>query len=513
MLSEKDKLNRVEELKRRLYSKNYRPEVDRVGHFSNFTHKEVTDHWRKKEDTGLLIPEKINLKASAFKKFFIFSIIFFILSALYASYMFFLKGNTVSNDQIEISVLGNTFTAGGEELSLQIEVVNKNALDLELADLVVEYPKGSSGENADDKERVRHSLGSISSGGMKNENVKIILFGEQGSTQPIKIYLEYRLEGSNAIFVKEKDYAVSINSAPVNIVVESPSEISSNQEMSLNVKINLNASRPASKMLVRVDYPLGFQFTKATPAPSFSDNVWNLGDLPPGSERSISISGKMLDVSDGEEKVFRVTSGSQSITDKTVIGVVFNSYAHAVVVSKPFLEAKLYINGLYQKDYAVNAKKTVSAQIEWANNLDTKINNLKITAKITGNALDKKSIMPDEGFYNSSINTITWDKNSKQEFAEVQKGQGGTVQFKFSPSSFYSGTGGNLAEPVINIDVSVSAKEPLEGNVSKDLNNSESKIIRIISDTGFAAKALYYSGPFSNSGPVPPKVEQKLHLP
>ena len=41
------------------------------------------------------------------------------------------------------------------------------------------------------------------------------------------------------------------------------------------------------------------------------------------------------------------------------------------------------------------------------------------------------------------------------------------------------------------------------------MNNSDSGIIRIISDVGFAAKALYYSGPFTNTGPVPPKVEKE----
>ena len=42
-----------------------------------------------------------------------------------------------------------------------------------------------------------------------------------------------------------------------------------------------------------------------------------------------------------------------------------------------------------------------------------------------------------------------------------------------------------------------------------DLNNSDSATIRIISDVGFASKALYYSGPFKNTGPVPPKAEKE----
>ena len=35
-----------------------------------------------------------------------------------------------------------------------------------------------------------------------------------------------------------------------------------------------------------------------------------------------------------------------------------------------------------------------------------------------------------------------------------------------------------------------------------------SAVVHIISDVGFSGKALYYSGPFVNIGPIPPKVEQ-----
>jgi hypothetical protein len=109
-------------------------------------------------------------------------------------------------------------------------------------------------------------------------------------------------------------------------------------------------------MLVKADYPLGFQFISATPAPSFSNNVWNLGDLAPGAEHNITIVGRMMDVFDGEEKTFNISSGSQSSESKSVIGVVFNSIRHTVAISKPFIEANLFINGVSDKEYAVDAK-------------------------------------------------------------------------------------------------------------------------------------------------------------
>jgi hypothetical protein len=376
-----------------------------------------------------------------------------------------------------------------------------------LVDLIIEYPKSSRDDLPEDKERMRESLGAIPGGGIRNENVKLVLFGEQGSLKKIKIAVEYRVEGSNAIFIKERFYDVSISSSPIDLIVEGPSEISPNQDVNLTVKTTLNATKSASDMLLKVDYPVGFQFVSALPKPAYGNNVWDLGDLAPGAIHNIAIVGKMLDVFDGEEKTFRIWSGSQSDTDKAEIGVIFNSIGHTLAIKRPFIEARLLVNGIYQREYAVDSKGEIRADIEWVNNLDTKVNDLKIQAKISGNAVNRKTITSDTGFYSSLNDTVTWDKNSESELSLVESGDSGSVSFSFSPISSLSSN--LLTDPSINIEVSISAKQPIEGNALKELKNSEIKVVKLITDVGLAAKALYYSGPFENTGPIPPKAEQE----
>lgn len=509
-MEEKEKLNRIEEMKTKLNSRNYEPKREYHNSFTYHVEKDVPDSWEDGERGSFSdLKEKFFKKTSMFKKFFVFSLIFFLLAIGYAAYMFFAGGNTVSNANIDIAVLGNTFTAGGEELPLQIEITNRNNTALELADLLIEYPKGSATDLAGETERLRESLGTISSGEIKNSNIKVVLFGEQGSTRQIKISLEYRVAGSNAIFVKDKFYDVSISSAPIDLSMEAPTEVSENQDVVLNVKALLNANKPASNILIKMDYPVGFQFQSATPVPSLGNNIWSLGDLAPGVERDIEIVGRMIDVSDGEEKTFHVYSGIQSESDKSVLGVVFNSLGHTLLIKRPFIEAKLSINGIYQREYAVDSNTPISGEIKWANNLDTKVNDLEIRAKISGNAVNRKTINARDGYYNSSIDTIIWDKNTNRKFAEVSPGDAGSIIFSVSPVSLYSASGGMLISPTVKIDISVSAKQPLEGNEIKSLANSESKIIRVISNVGLATKAMYYSGAFKNTGPIPPKVEKE----
>ncbi|MCE9585373.1 hypothetical protein K8Q94_02005 [Candidatus Nomurabacteria bacterium] len=503
--NDKGKLNRLEEMKVRLFSKGYKVHDPYHTSFSESKEIDVPDVWATEKQENTM--NKFFMKTSMFKKFFMFSIGFFILAMLFASYSFFFGGNTVSNDNIDIAVLGNTFTAGGEELPLQIEITNRNNADLQLVDLVIDYPKGSS-DASGNMSHLRQSIGTVSAGSVHTENTKIVLFGEQDSIQPVKISIEYRVEGSNAIFVKEKDYPVSISSAPINLSIDAPTEASPNQDITLNIKATLNSTKTVNKMLLRVDYPIGFQFDKAIPMPSFGNNVWSLGDLAPGAESNITILGKMSDVSDGEDKTFHVWSGSQADNDKTLIGIVFNSLGHTINIKKPFIDAQLFINGVYQREYAVDSKTPIQGQINWVNNLPTKVNDLQIVAKISGNAVNRKTINTQGGFYDSNQNTIIWDKNADSTLSEVEPGASGALSFSFSPISLFSA--GSIANsPTVNIDVSINGKQAVEGNVLQQLNNSESKIIRITSDLGIANKILYYSGSFKNNGPIPPKVGQE----
>jgi hypothetical protein len=506
-LGDREKLNRIEELKSKLSSRNYPIRAEHHDTFSHPRKLDVPDSWQK-EETKYNSPEKFFMKTSIFKKFFLFSVGFFVLALAYSAYMFFIGGNTVSKNNIDITIVGNTYTSGGDELPLIIGITNRNNSALQLVDLIIEYPKSSSEDITQNTERLRDSIGTIAPGETKNDNIKVVLFGEQGSIRPIKISIEYRVEGSNAIFVKEKIYDVTINSTPIDLSIDAPTEISPNQDISLNIKATLNATKTAPSMLLRVDYPVGFQFTSAKPMPSFGNNVWALGDLPPGSTSNISIIGRMIDVFDGEEKTFRVWSGSQSSSDKSLIDLVFNSQQQTVLVKKPFISAQLYINDVYKYEYTSDSKNQIQGEIRWTNNLETKINDLQITAKISGNAFDRKSVSAQQGFYNSADNSIVWNRNSQTRFAEVNPGDSGSVFFNVSPLALFSGGGGLLSSPSINVDISITGKQPQDGDAIKTLDNTDSKTIKIISELGFATKALYYSGPFSNKGLIPPKVEK-----
>jgi len=497
-----EKLNRLEEFKKKLWSKESPTKIEHRDTMSPPRELHVPESWGGGADPEA--PERFFLKTSFFKKFFFFSLAFFVLAIGYASYMFFVGNNTVSAKNIDIFVQGSTFIGGGEELPLTIEIANRNNSSLEQVDLIVEYAKSSA--ETQNVERQRQTIGTISAGGKKEVEIKAVIFGEQGSVRPIRIAIEYRVEGSNAIFIREKIYEVTISSTPVDLAFNAPTDASSNQDFSFELKVRQNATEPLSGMLLKLHYPPGFQFGSAVPAPTFGNDVWNLGDLSPGAESKIAVSGKMLDVFPGEEKVFRASVGLSSLTNKDEIEIALNSSEHSVTIEKSSVEARLYINGAYNKQSSVGAGSSVAGEIRYANNLETSLRDVQIRAKLSGSAYGQKGVEVRQGFYNSVENLITWDKNSLRELSEVNPGEQGSVEFSFFPLPLYSSSG-LIKDPAIDIEVSVSGIS--SGTEREELTSRERQSVRIASELGFAARALYYSGPLKNKGPIPPKVGQE----
>ena len=234
-MSENEPENKIEDIKRRLYEP-----LDTVTHRTHegvlhtVNHK-VESEWKNEEiDNSLNMIKKP--KTSIYKKFFIASIIFFFIAVGYAIYMFYNGNSSVSSDNIDITVIGNAFTKGGEELPLQIEIKNNNKANLELANLIVSYPSGASDNEADVIRLPRINIGTIKPGETITKNIKVTLFGDEKSDRNVKISFEYHPEGSNAIFTKEKDYSVNISSAPLSLTIDAPDTATSDQPVSFTVK-------------------------------------------------------------------------------------------------------------------------------------------------------------------------------------------------------------------------------------------------------------------------------------
>lgn len=494
--------NKIEDIKRNLYDPNDKSmSHQREGVLHQITHK-VPLEWEENQKNNINNKFKKS-QMSVFKKFFIASIIFFVGAIGFAFYRFSSNNSSVSSDKINITVIGNSFTKGGDELPLQIEITNNNNADLELANLIVEYPKGAEDINAEIVRLPRESIGTIKSGENVIRNIKVKLFGEEKSVRNIKISLEYHPEGSNAIFTKDKYYPVTISLAPVSINIEAPKSATSNQSISFKITTTLNTSLPAENSILQVTYPNNFIFDSATPAPVLGNSVWDISTISTTNPITVLIKGRLIG-QDGDEQVFHAYAGAANGTDQSTVNVVYSSLLQKILITKPFLDARILVNGQDRTEYAVSGGEIINAGIAWVNNLSTRITDGQIIVSLNGNAFDESSVNPENGFYDSANNIIIWDKNSVSALSEINPGESGNLAFSFRPYSLV-GLSNTIKDPQIFIKVSIKGRQPQLGSTYNDINNFSEKIIKVSSDFQIASSASYFSGS------MPPKAETETN--
>jgi hypothetical protein len=493
--------NKIEDIKRHLYDRDStvvgRPHE---GVLHPIEHV-VADTWKpeKEAPNEAILSVMKKPPMSIYKKFFIGAIAFFVGALAFSLYMFYGNNPSVSNDNIDISVLGNAFAKGGDELPLQIEIKNRNNVNLELANLIVSYPRGASDDATDVVRLPRDSIGTIAPGATIVRNIKVTLYGDEKSTRNVTVSLEYHPPNSNAIFSKDKDYPVTISSAPLSFLVDAPKDATSDQEVNFTVTASLNTSLPDAPTILQVTYPNSFIFTSATPAPSLGNSVWSLADIAVGKPLVINIKGRMVG-QDGDQQVFHVYAGATSVADQSHVSVVYNSLIQTISISKPFLEAHVLVNSQDLPNYSVSSAQTIHAEIAWTNNLSSRVTDAQIIANISGNAFDKSSVDALDGFYDSAQSRIVWDKNSIPDLGSVEPGASGRMSFTLKSISLV-GLSTPISNPEIDIDVSIRGQQPSVGSTFNDINNFSKKVIRILSDFQIASAAHYVSGP------IPPKAE------
>jgi len=195
--------------------------------------------------------------------------------------------------------------------------------------------------------------------------------------------------------------------------------------------------------------------------------------------------------------------------EKNKIGTVYNFVSESITVTKPFLGVRLLLNGSNTPEYVSLSNKSIRADVLWESNIPTRIIDGQIEVKIKGDVLDKFSILTsNNGFYRSIDNTIIWDKGSNRDLAVIEPGESGSMSFTLQSLPLVKSGVGAFQKPQIVIEVSAKGKRISDSNVPEEIVTSVSKKIKFESNLKLASRAVYYTGPFKNSGPLPPVAEK-----
>lgn len=502
----------VDKLKDKLYSRKEAPMQDVRSPLEQEA-SDVPVAWEQSKEPEEEAPfslapvEKPDSVMSFSTKFFLGSIAFFIIAIGISALVFFGGGNLISPQNIDLEVITPSLIDGGKAATFQVIATNRNQSELQLVDLIIDYPDGtrSAADPTVALTHERQTIGTIKSGEQIKRTVSGIFYGQEGAEQKIKVTLEYNVVGSNAVFEKQTESSFTIGSSPVSLSIESPSEAIAGDPVTMKVVVRSNSAAPINNVVVVGQYPFGFSVANSNPKADAGGTLWRIGTLTPGETQTISLTGS-IQGQDGDERVFRFQVGSNSDQTDTRIKVPFLTIPTTLTVHKPFVTGSIAVEGKSGSSVSVTPGKQLQGTVRWQNNLSDAISDVELVLTFSGPALDKDSVNPQNGFYQSSNSSIIWTKSQDQSLANVPPGQTGEYQFSFA--SLPPAAGNVLiTNPTITLNLQVRGSRQGGSGLPENIGSAATLAVQLASAATVSAQAFHFSGPFTNIGPMPPKAE------
>lgn len=441
-------------------------------------------------------------------RFFIVALLFFLVTGGGAITYLVWGGRSVSTNNVNMAVQGPTTIASGDTVPLLITVENRNPVPIRNVTVTIEFPDGT--KSPDDPSQPltvsSQNLGDIESGGKKEETVRAAVFGSENQHVALPIKVEYHTDTSNATFVKHKQYDFTISSSPLSLTVQSLSQVSAGQPVTVDVTVKSNATTALDNVAVVATYPFGFALSSATPQPTGTNStLFSLGTLTPGEERHITVRG-ILSGENNDDRVFKFDAGTLATPDSITLANTYTSKDTDIKLTKPFLATSLSINHDTSDTPVIDAGVPVQATVTWTNTLPTPITNGKVTVALSGDALDASNVSTN-GFYQSSNTTIIFDSSTNAALANLQPGDTGQGTFTFRAKN--AATLAALRNPSISIRVSVSGQRLSETNVPETIAATLTRTVKVGTNFSLSSRAVHSVGPFPNTGPWPPEADKE----
>jgi hypothetical protein len=440
---------------------------------------------------------------------FIASAAFFLITGGIASYFLLYGGREVKCENITLDVRGPASIPSGKELVLNASVLNQNIVPIEGVEIVFEYPEGTrSPQNSTvPLPSQREQIGTIDSGERVRTTGRAILFGQEQTEHTISTRVEFTVKDSNASFRCETPFTIALATAPISVAVTGLEEISSGQELVLTVEVRSNSEELVRDARLVATYPYGFDFLSADPKPTTKESVWDIGDVGPGTVRTYTIRGKVSGYgSEGRSVDFAL--GEASPQDDGELGIILQTVQHSFLLTKPFLATTLRLNDSESGDYSIPLGEIVSGTLTWTNDGQEALHDVELSARLPGVIVDRRSVSVKKGFFQSVDGTMIWTPQTEEALRVVEPGESGTVSFSFETTPFIESTA--ATDPFINIAFDIRARRIADNiPVEQALTDQSQRTINFTTDATLNAYALYGVGPFTNTGPHPPRVDEE----
>ncbi len=500
--------NQLDDIRKRLYERGAAPVSAERSGFSEVETPAVSTAWNNApapvptpvDNDSAVLPSVAKKKRFGYRTI-ILSITFLILLVVMAGtslYLYF-GNNQISSKNINITLAGALTTGGGETYPLEATIQNNNEVPIESAVLIVNFPSGTkSGEDSSkDMLEERIPLDHLNAGETVKVPIKAIIFGEENQEHEIHSTIEYRLGDSNGTFYKEADpLKLKIISSPLVIRVESLEKVSAGQDTKMVVTIQSNASTPLKDLLITAEYPNNFDFTSATPEPSYRENAWLIKELLPEQSTKITLIGSIVG-NENEKSQVKFAAGTPQQGNQFMIGSTLANAVAEFTIEEPFIDVGLNINSMEGEVVTLATGETVSVAIKVRNTLSDTLYDMKVEAVIAGNILVSENVDVTRGYYDATTNTIRFEPSGDPSLVQVPAGETREFNFEIKPNTV-------TETPSFTVTANTYARRVSESRANEELVGTAKSEVKFTSSVAVARQLGRGTAGFAESGPIPP---------
>ncbi len=392
----------------------------------------------------------------------------------------------------------------GEPFTVTVNVSNYSDNVLKNADISLLLPTGVYFVGEPDSKRLSdQAIGDLGPGSVKPQEFNLIaLTGD--ATRRLEAKLTYAFsQTSGAQYESMGNLDLLINQAAVAINLGLPQSVFSGQDFDITVSYSNNTTHDFKDASLALDYPPTFTFKKSSvSADGQGNNSWKLGDIPAGSAGTITITGAVVAP---EGSFFDVGASLSSAVSGSTYEI--GKQTATLAISQSPLSVTITANG--SSDYVSHTGDTITYKIQYQNNSDMAMQNVKIQATPTGELFQPSGISTN-GNFNSLTNTITWFPATNQELSSVPSKQGGTVSFSIPVAGSFPIR--LLSDKNYTLKVQAQVESPtVPQNITADKTVSIGTIVsKVAGKLDFVSEAYWgdAASGILNNGPYPPRVNQ-----
>ena len=274
---------------------------------------------------------------------------------------------------------------------------------------------------------ITKNLGTLGEGSLTSVPLELVAIA--ASEQQAEVTVSYLPEGVDSRFEKKESWALPLLEPAVKLEIGASEKIISGQELELKIDYKNVSQDDLDNLFLKIDYPGGFNFKKASLEPETGDNLWDLGGLRKNSEGKLSVFGNLATTE--KESEFKIAilleiRGTKEVISEERVKLVIEESPLAVAII--LNETESYIARLGDNlNYAIGYQLAETVK-------KSEIKSALIKARLVGSMFDLTSLKINEGgAIKLGTNEIIW------HLASVDLVEGsGSVTFSINTKSDYA---------------------------------------------------------------------------